>query len=109
MRRVILESPFAGDIAANIAYARQCIRDCLKRGEAPIASHLLFTQPGVLADGVPEERKLGMEAGWAWQAVADAIVVYTDRGISSGMQAAIDRAREKWPHSLVIEFRTLPT
>ena len=26
-------------------YARACLRDSLLRGEAPIASHLLYTQP----------------------------------------------------------------
>lgn len=46
MRRVVLESPFAGDVERNVRYAKACIRDCLSRGEAPIASHLLFTQPG---------------------------------------------------------------
>ncbi|MEK7211264.1 MAG: hypothetical protein AAB731_01390 [Patescibacteria group bacterium] len=43
MQRVILESPFSGDVKRNIAYARACIRDCLRRGEAAIASHLLYT------------------------------------------------------------------
>lgn len=82
---VILESPFAGEIEANIEYAKLCVKDCLKRGEAPIASHLLFTQPGILDDSKPEERKLGIAAGHAWIAAADKVVVYTDRGISNGM------------------------
>lgn len=90
MRRVILESPYAGDIEANVAYARRCLRDCLQRGEAPIASHLLFTQPGVLRDDVPEERKLGIEAGLAWGGVADYAVFYTDRGWSGGMRGALE-------------------
>ena len=47
MRLVILESPYAGDVAANVKYARRCVRDSLSRGEAPIASHLLYTQPGM--------------------------------------------------------------
>jgi hypothetical protein len=66
VRRVIVESPFAGDIEANVIYARAAVRDCVLRGEAPIASHLLFTQPGILDDNVPEERALGIEAGLAW-------------------------------------------
>lgn len=45
MRLVILESPYAGNIEKNVAYARACVRDSLSRGEAPIASHLLYTQP----------------------------------------------------------------
>jgi len=35
---------------------------------------------------VPAERKLGIDAGLAWRDVAEASVVYVDRGISSGMQ-----------------------
>jgi hypothetical protein len=57
VRLVILESSYAGDIEANVEYARRCVRDALARGEAPIASHLLYTQPGVLRDAVPEERQ----------------------------------------------------
>jgi hypothetical protein len=41
----------------------------LLRGESPIASHLLYTQPGILKDDVPEERPLGIEAGLAWRSV----------------------------------------
>ena len=80
MRKVIIESPFAGDVEANIEYARRCVRDSVLRGEAPIASHLLLTQPGILNDDIPEERQLGIDAGLAWREVADASIVYTDRG-----------------------------
>ena len=41
MQRVIIESPYAGEIDKNTAYARRCMRDSLDRGEAPFASHLL--------------------------------------------------------------------
>jgi hypothetical protein len=34
-----------------------------------------------------------MEAGWAWLSSAHACVVYTDLGISPGMEAGIERAR----------------
>lgn len=95
MRKVIVESPYAGDVEANVAYARRAIADCVKRGEAPIASHLLFTQPGILDDQKPEERVLGINCGFAWYDAADAIVFYTDRGISQGMSNALILAREK--------------
>jgi hypothetical protein len=85
MRLVILESPFAGDEQANIDYARLCVRDSLMRGEAPIASHLLYTQPTILDDSVPAERQHGIDAGLAWGKAANATVVYMDRGISEGM------------------------
>jgi hypothetical protein len=93
MRLVVIESPFAGDVSANIAYATRAVHDCLMRAEAPIASHLLFTQPGVLDDDVPGERALGIEAGLSWYRVAQACVAYIDRGISGGMRLGMERAR----------------
>jgi hypothetical protein len=92
MRLVILESPYAGNVEANVDYARLCVRDSLLRGEAPIASHLLYTQPAILNDDIPTERALGIDAGLAWLSVAEGSVVYADQGISRGMQYGIDAA-----------------
>lgn len=92
MKLVILESPYAGDVQRNIDYGRQCLRNSLLRGEAPLASHLLYTQPGVLDDLNPAERMQGMSAGLAWLESSEGTVVYTDLGISSGMQHGIDTA-----------------
>lgn len=101
MKLVIIESPFAGDISANIAYARRAMADSLKRGEAPIASHLLYTQEGILNDSIPEERKLGIAAGLAWREVSDLRVFYVDKGWSNGMIAARNLYRqEKMPYEL---------
>lgn len=99
---VIIESPFAGDVESNIAYARKCVADAVRRGEAPIASHLLFTQPGILDDLVPGERALGIEAGLAWYRVADKCVVYMDRGSSRGMLQGQARAKQ---HGVPVEVR----
>lgn len=104
MRFVIVESPYAGDVEANVAYARLCIRDCLNRGEAPFASHLLYTQPSVLRDEVPEERQWGIDAGLELAKRADATVVYMDRGTSRGMEYGIAAARAA---GRPIEYRTL--
>lgn len=104
MRLVILESPYAGDVEANVAYARRCVRDSLLRGEAPIASHLLYTQPGILNDDIPSERKQGIDAGLAWRAVAHASVVYIDHGISKGMHYGIQAACDA---GLPIEMRVI--
>lgn len=109
MRRVNVESPYAGksdaEVEINVAYARAAVRDCLLRGEAPYASHLLYTQRGITRDADQAERALGMKAGLAWAAVAEAVVVYTDHGISSGMKAGITRAKKI---GLPVEYRTLP-
>jgi hypothetical protein len=96
VKRVIVESPFApqtllfvGDhnggashtmchkclneeqrqreSARNARYLAAALRDCTLRGESPYASHGLLTLPGVLRDDVPEERALGIRAGFAWR------------------------------------------
>ena len=87
MKRVILETPYAGEIKLNTAYARLCMHDCLTNfGEAPYASHLLYTQDHVLRDEIPDERSLGILAGFEWRAVAEYSAFYIDLGISSGMR-----------------------
>lgn len=104
MRRVIVESPYAGDVEGNVEYARAALKDCLMRGEAPLASHLLYTQKGVLDDEDPKERRLGMEAGFEWTRFADAVVVYVDRGESHGMRLGIARGERL---GLPIEYRSI--
>lgn len=86
MKLVVIESPYAGDVATHIGYAKRCVWDCLRRGEAPYASHLLFTQEGILDDRDPEERLLGLSAGLAWGRNAASVAVYLDHGISGGMR-----------------------
>jgi len=104
MKLVILESPYAGDILRNIQYARRCVRDSLSRGEAPIASHLLYTQDGILNDDILEERQLGINAGLAWISVAELTVVYADFGITAGMKDGMLQARKQ---GLEIEIRCI--
>jgi hypothetical protein len=104
MKLVILESPYAGDIEENVRYARACVRDCLLRGEAPIASHLLYTQEGILDDDIPRERQLGIDAGLAWKVMAQGTVVYTDRGITKGMKYGIRAATMS---GIPVEYREL--
>ena len=101
---VLLESPYAGDIEANLSYARACMHDCLLRGEFPFASHLLYTQEGILDDTIPSERTLGINAGFAWGSLASKTVCYTDFGITKGMYLGLlDANDSKRP----IEFRKL--
>jgi len=92
MKRVIIESPYKGDIKGNLKYLEACVYDSLKRGEAPFASHGFYTQ--YLRDTDPMERELGMSAGFAWSRVADLIAVYSDLGITRGMQKGILNAKE---------------
>jgi hypothetical protein len=104
MKRVIIESPYAGDVERNLIYARECLRDSLSRGEAPIASHLLYTQEGVLNDEIPEERQWGIDAGLAWKNVTEKHVFYIDYGYSRGMEYAKQYATD---NGIEVEERKL--
>lgn len=95
MKLVILESPYAGEIERNTIYARRAMRDCIERGEAPFASHLLYTQPGILDENNPEERKLGIEAGYEWWSAVTKIVFYADYGFSNGMMGALEKVSKE--------------
>lgn len=105
---VLIESPLASPtiegLVRNKKFARACLRDSLGRGEAPYASHLLYAQEGLLNDDIAEERALGIHAGLVWGKLISTTIVYTDLGISSGMQRGIDRANQD---GKTIEFREL--
>lgn len=102
MRTVIIESPYAGDVERNRAYLQECILDSVRRGEAPFASHQMYTL--ALNDDVPAERLQGIQAGEAWRRLADATVIYWDHGISPGMAFGIQRALEL---GMPVEYRRL--
>jgi len=104
MKLVIIESPYAGDIERNLIYARKCMADSFKRGEAPFASHLLYTQEGILNDDIEDERTLGINAGLEWGKLAELTVVYIDYGISKGMQYGIDNAIK---NNRFVEYRRI--
>lgn len=102
---VNLESPYAGDIERNTIYARFCMRDSIvNHNEAPFASHLLYTQPYILRDDIPEERALGIETGLEFARVTSKTVVYTDLGITPGMKQAIENAEH---NGVELEMRRL--
>ena len=106
MKLTIIESPYKwkdySELEENIEYAKRCMRDSLDRWEAPMISHLLYTQ--VLDDTIPEERELWINAWLAWWEKAELTAVYTDRGISNGMEYWIERAKLEWR---LVEFRSL--
>lgn len=107
---VDIETPYFGnseeEIRRNLLYARACVRDSLLRGETPFASHLFYTQPGILDDDVPLEREMGINAGKELiEALPDvSTIVYEDLGISEGMQYGIDRAKQ---NGRIVEYRVL--
>lgn len=109
---VVLESPFGTrpdgtraspeEVAANKVYLDACIADCIRRGEAPFASHKMY--PGALNNDSPAERALGMKAGATWALVAPMHAVYIDRGITPGMASGINAAMQ---HGKVVEYRSI--
>jgi|SRR5215472_6876226 len=86
-KRVVIESPYSGEIERNLVYLNICILDSITRGEAPYASHKLY--PDVLNDDDPEERRLGIELGFTWLQMASLVAFYTDLGWSPGMSACL--------------------
>jgi hypothetical protein len=102
--RVVVESPFASNVIENLKFARAIMRDCLLKGEAPFLSHALYTQEGVLSDQDPEERRIGIEASFAWGHATNKVAVYKNLGISNDMKEAIARHTRE---GRVIESRYL--
>ena len=98
-----IESPYDGPndqtIKRNILYARLACRWALEHGYFPYASHLFFTQPGILDDKIPEERELGIRAGKSIiKTSAKVSLFFLDLGESKGMtygrQAAAEAGRQ---------------
>ena len=120
LKRVVIESPLRGAVPRwcptwlapaferwgrwrNHRYALACMRDSLRRGEAPYASHVMFDRRGLLNDAAPDERVRGMQAGFLWGQAAAVRAVYCDRGITDGMRAGIASA----PAGQTITYRWL--
>jgi hypothetical protein len=106
MKRVIIESPYAGNYDMNEAYAELAMHDCIvNHNESPYASHLLYTRRFVLRDDVPGDRKLGIAAGFEWRNVAEQTIFYEDLGMTIGMKQGLQDCKDKLhPY----EIRKLP-
>ena len=89
---VYICSPYAGDVAGNVAAARRYSRYAVDRGFIPIAPHLLF--PQFMEDNDPRERELGMFFGNVLMGKCAEVWVF-GRKISPGMQMEISRAQRK--------------
>lgn len=106
MTPIVIESPFASNTwhteEDHRIYLQDCIRDCIRRGETPYASHQMLT--AALNDADEEERRIGMEAGFDMAEQIGRIAVYMDHGVSHGMAQGISRHRAR---GLQIEYRWL--
>lgn len=87
---VFVQSPYAGDVDLNVAYAKLACVDAMRRGETPFASHLLY--PQMLDDKDQKQRALGlkMERDLFFSCCHScAVAIYVDLGISGGMREFI--------------------
>lgn len=119
VNKVVIESPYSGDIEGNIEYLLECMHDSYYvRKEAPIASHLLYTRlpkskivtesfsGGHVADHPDSRhgREHGIQCGFLWNQHADIVAVYTDHGISQGMKYGIANAEKQGTQ---VEYRSI--
>ncbi len=94
MELIIVESPYSGEtheqVEKHITYARRCMKHIISQGGCPFASHLLYTQKGILNDSKEAERKKGIQCGYAWGSQAVGVAFFMDYGMSTGMVAALE-------------------
>lgn len=98
---VYIASPFAGDIEANMEFAKDACRYAISQGAAPIAVHLLY--PQILNDSIPEERETGIQMGLRVLKACDELWVCGEH-ISHGMQKEIETA-----NSFGIPIKSIPS
>lgn len=89
MRRAYICSPLSGNISGNIENAKRYARYIFKCGMAPVIPHFYAL---VLNDEIPDERKLGMQAGLSLLWVCDEVWVFGDE-ITEGMKRKLSLPR----------------
>ena len=87
---VYIASPYAGDIAQNIAFAQDVCRYAISQGVTPIAVHLIY--PQILDDTNPRERTLGLKLGLNVLKACDELWLCGEY-ISDGMQRELAEAQ----------------
>lgn len=87
----------------HLSYARAAAYDCLDRGESPVAIHLVLGDAN--QDESPEVRTQALRASEDILRIAERAAVYSDFGISEGMEYEIRIAGYLGKS---IEYRTLP-
>lgn len=84
-------SPVRGNVAFNIARAKEYCREVLIAGYIPLAPHIALD--GVLDDNKPIERETALAAGLEMLQRCDGLWYFGDT-VSSGMAAEITAAKE---------------
>lgn len=98
---VYICSPLRGDYEKNMEKARIHCHTVVQQFKdvIPFAPHIYFTQ--FLNDNIPNERSLGMDMGLAMLDMCDELWVYDAEGISEGMAAEIEYAKE---HGIPVRY-----
>ena len=92
---VYICSPYRGseaEIIKHLKYARELVKREIMTDCVPICPHLYL--PQVLDDRKADERALGLLAGLELLRACDVVLVGNRYGITEGMAAEIERARE---------------
>jgi len=89
MKLVYICSPYAGDIEANVRFARTACLYAAEQGCAPVPVHLLY--PQLLDDNIPAQREIGIQMGLRVLASCDELWLCGER-ISHGMSCEIAEA-----------------
>lgn len=107
---VIIESPYSNgaqesNVEGAVEYAKDACLHSIHAGEAPLASHLLYTQ--FLNDNCAVARGIGIDCGLAYADLARTIAFYIDQGISRGMFNALCTFANDQLLSKKVVFRSL--
>ena len=102
MKLIYICSPYRAEnetiLQRNIDYARELTRNALLQGDVPVATHLYMTQ---CLDESEGERKIGLAAGTEILRRCDLVIVGMKYGISEGMAAEIQCAKN---NGILIEY-----
>ena len=91
-KRVVIESPLAGDTVRNLRFLLWCCRAVWRKtGHHAIGSHLL--SPWFMDDADQDERAAGIANPWVWDRNVPHWF-FLDLGVSGGMRAAEKRCDE---------------
>lgn len=97
MRVTFVSSPFRAETVEQKIryerYVRDACRDCITRGEVPIAPHLYL--PKLLDDADELDRELALEMCRSLIDRVNCVAFYGDYGVSEGMNEEYEHANRK--------------
>ena len=97
MKLIYICSPYRAEndaiLQRNIDYAKELTRSALLQGGVPVATHLYMTQ--CLDESIEGEREIGLAAGTEILRRCDLVIVGMKYGISEGMAAEIQCAKDE--------------